>query len=64
MDGCVYLGFKNYQGGVRQMVKGMTFQGANKNLMTDWIMNLWFGRNTSEARRIFTNVNEQEELRV
>ena len=46
------------------MVKGMTFQGANKNLMTDWIMNLWFGRNTSEARRIFTNVNEQEELRV
>lgn len=49
MDGCVYLGFKNYQGGVWQMVKGMTFQGANKNLMTDWIMNLWFGKNTSET---------------
>lgn len=35
--------------------------GANKNLMAYWIRHLSFGRNTSEARRIFTNVNEQED---
>lgn len=64
MDGFVYLGFKIYQEGMRQMVRGMTFQGANKNLMTCGIIHLSFGRNTREARRILTNLNEQAESRV
>lgn len=46
------------------MVKGMAFQGANRNLMTYWIKHLWFGRNTNEARKIFTNTNEQAESSI
>lgn len=64
IDGHVYLVFKNDQEGVWQMVKGMAFQGANKNLMTYWIKHLWFGRNTNEARKIFTNTNEQAESSI
>ena len=46
VDGCVYQGCKSYQEGVWQMVKRVTFQGANRNIMTYWIRVLWFGRNT------------------
>lgn len=60
MDGCVCLGFKDYQE-VWQMVKGVAFHGTNKTIMIYWIIHLWFGRNTNEARRVFTNFNVQAE---
>lgn len=41
--------------------KARHFRVKTRNIMTYWIIHLWLGRNSSETRRMFTNLNEQAE---